>query len=136
MNLDERFRAEGWGLITDQALGIAPADVESQAREVARWAHQKIASLEAENARLREQVARDEGDAATMRGFIATHGCTPSMMYSRAVVAERQLAEARRLLKEAVPTVAKIRDSMATHWLERVAALAPAEKPGSDGEGT
>lgn len=37
---------------------------------------------------------------------------------------ERQLAEARRLLKEAVPTIAKIRDSMATHWLERVAALA------------
>lgn len=36
--LDARYREEGWGLITDAVFQgrIAPTDVESQAREVAR----------------------------------------------------------------------------------------------------
>jgi len=40
--LDARYREEGWGLITDAVFQgrIAPTDVESQAREVARWAYQ------------------------------------------------------------------------------------------------
>lgn len=39
--LNERYRAEGWGTITDKVFGgrVAPADVESAAREVARWAY-------------------------------------------------------------------------------------------------
>lgn len=45
-DLDEKYRAEGWGKITDAALGIAPSAVESQARGVARYAAQRIAVLE------------------------------------------------------------------------------------------
>ena len=40
--LDERYRKEGWGVITDIALGVAPSDVESQAREVARWCYENM----------------------------------------------------------------------------------------------
>ena len=39
-DLDAIYRREGWGKITDQAFKgtLAPKDVESQAREVARFA--------------------------------------------------------------------------------------------------
>lgn len=40
-------REEGWGTVTDAALGILPEDVESQARVVARWAAARIEELEA-----------------------------------------------------------------------------------------
>ena len=46
--LNARYRDAGWGHLTDAALGIAPCDVESQARRVAEWAHERIAALEAE----------------------------------------------------------------------------------------
>lgn len=41
IDLDERYREEGWGKITDQVFGgrVRPQDVESMAREVARWAY-------------------------------------------------------------------------------------------------
>jgi len=40
--LDARYREEGWGLITDQVFGgrLRPLNVESQARDVARWAYE------------------------------------------------------------------------------------------------
>lgn len=54
-NTSERFprvnamaREDGWGIVTDAALGILPEDVESQARVVARWAAARIKELEAE----------------------------------------------------------------------------------------
>lgn len=39
--LNERYREEGWGRITDKVFGgrVEPANVESAAREVARWAY-------------------------------------------------------------------------------------------------
>ena len=36
------YRKEGWPKITDPSLGINPLDVESQAREVARWAFDQL----------------------------------------------------------------------------------------------
>lgn len=45
--LDDRYRKRGWGRITDLALGCRPRDVEEQARDVARWAYERIATLEA-----------------------------------------------------------------------------------------
>lgn len=48
VDLDARYREEGWGRITDSALGIEPRNVESQARRVAQWAHERIEALEAE----------------------------------------------------------------------------------------
>lgn len=39
--LDETYREEGWGKLTDKALGIRPSDVESQARQVARYAYDR-----------------------------------------------------------------------------------------------
>lgn len=43
--LDDAYRAEGWGKITDAALEIRPSNVESQARDVARWAYAEIERL-------------------------------------------------------------------------------------------
>lgn len=43
--LNARYREEGWGNITDEALGIDPADVEMQARTVARWAYVKFKEM-------------------------------------------------------------------------------------------
>jgi hypothetical protein len=60
---EERFpkvnamaREEGWGKITDEALGILPENVESQARSVASWAHECLAAKDAEIARLRDAL--------------------------------------------------------------------------------
>ena len=46
-DLNEQYRAEGWGKITDAAFQgrVQPEDVESQAREVARYAHKTISEL-------------------------------------------------------------------------------------------
>lgn len=52
-DLNEMYRAEGWGNVTDQALGIPPENVESQARMVASWAHTELSQLKALNAELR-----------------------------------------------------------------------------------
>lgn len=38
-DLNDRYRDEGWGMIAEKALGIEPKHVESQARDVARYAH-------------------------------------------------------------------------------------------------
>lgn len=45
--LDENYREEGWGRVTDAALGgcVRPADVEAQARIVARFAHAELEKL-------------------------------------------------------------------------------------------
>lgn len=59
-DLNKLYREEGWGRITDAALGIDPKDVESCARTVARWAHNTIARLQIEreaHAALAEQNA-------------------------------------------------------------------------------
>lgn len=44
LTLDARYREDGWGLITDQVWDekVAPTDVESAARDVARWAYEAI----------------------------------------------------------------------------------------------
>lgn len=52
--LDQAYREAGWGRITDAALSIPPTNVESQARDVARYAHSQIQRLTQENQRLRE----------------------------------------------------------------------------------
>lgn len=53
IDLNKKYREEGWGIITDRALGIDPEFVESQARTVARWAYEEIERLSAEIARLK-----------------------------------------------------------------------------------
>lgn len=42
--LDARYREDGWGLITDQVWAgrVRPVDVESPARDVARWAYEQV----------------------------------------------------------------------------------------------
>lgn len=62
--LNEQYRAEGWGRVAEAALGIAPSETESQAREVARWAHDRIAELEARLAPL--VVIADAHDASEL----------------------------------------------------------------------
>jgi hypothetical protein len=46
-----------------------------------------------------DEVERMRGDTATLRGFIKTHGCTPSMMHSRATVAEKKVERLRGVLE-------------------------------------
>lgn len=46
-SLNKMYRDEGWGGITDEALGIEPVDVESQARIVAEWAFDQIKERDA-----------------------------------------------------------------------------------------
>lgn len=43
--LNEQYRAEGWGRLAEAALGIKPSDVESQARTVARAWHDSVKML-------------------------------------------------------------------------------------------
>lgn len=99
-DLDARYREEGWGEVTDEVFNgrLAPQDVESQAREVARWAfnlkktadglqkvadaharllpkyHGTRAALELERiARKRAELeaARHQREAASMRAKVA-----------------------------------------------------------------
>lgn len=56
MDLNDRYRQEGWGRITDEALGIPPQNVEASARSVARWAHDRIEAQAAEIERLRKSL--------------------------------------------------------------------------------
>ncbi len=83
--LNKRYRDEGWGHITDAALGIAPVDVESQARSVASYAADEIERLrhdieryiaitsdqadEIERLRAELEIARDAIDFAHSEGF-------------------------------------------------------------------
>ena len=61
--LDALYREEGWGLITDKAFGgsLRPMDVESQAREVARYAYdEQVKDMRAFNARGQQLVEQDQ----------------------------------------------------------------------------
>lgn len=61
--LDATYREEGWGLITDEAFGgrVRPLDVESQAREVARYAYaRRVADIAAFNDRGQQLVEQDQ----------------------------------------------------------------------------
>jgi hypothetical protein len=64
-DLNKFYREEGWGLITDKALGIPPIDVESQAREVARWAHARILKLETLLANVKTTLEKMPGARGT-----------------------------------------------------------------------
>jgi len=70
MDLNATYRQEGWGRITDQALGIAPEDVESQARAVARWAFDEMARLKAA---LRDVVSAYEEQGYHRSDFTPRH---------------------------------------------------------------
>jgi hypothetical protein len=71
--LNDKYRAEGWGKITDEALGIEPADVEMQARTVARWAYEEIKRLRAENERLRAEQQKAAAYAENLAVSLARH---------------------------------------------------------------
>lgn len=57
--LDEKYRQEGWGRVTDAALGIPPRDVESQARDVARWADVQLEAKDTVERHRRLEIARE-----------------------------------------------------------------------------
>ena len=66
VDLNQRYRDAGWGLVTDKALRIDPANVESVAREVAQWAYDEIAQ--------RDALIRDLLDHEGAEGFsVSTH---------------------------------------------------------------
>ena len=60
--LNERYREEGWGLITDKVWEgrVAPIDVESRARDVARWAYEQVKSDTARINDLGNQLTQNE----------------------------------------------------------------------------
>ena len=59
--LNAMYREEGWALITDKALpGVRPSDVESQARDVARYAYaEQVKDIAAFNERGQQLVEQD-----------------------------------------------------------------------------
>ena len=62
-HLDLKYREEGWGLITDKAFAghIRPLDIESQARDVARYAYdEQVKAMQAFNARGQQLVEQDQ----------------------------------------------------------------------------
>lgn len=59
-SLDARYRAEGWGNLAAEAIGIRPQDVESQARSVARHASNLLAAVTLERDQLRAKLAEYE----------------------------------------------------------------------------
>lgn len=56
-SLDARYREEGWGLITDQVFNgrLRPTNVESQARDVARWSYEQVRLMT-------ERISRQDTD--------------------------------------------------------------------------
>lgn len=83
LDLNAKYRDEGWGLITDAAFNgrLHPVDVESQAREVARYAFARLSSLMQQiNDQAKElakqdaelkRLAEDDGKAARLRQEVA-----------------------------------------------------------------
>lgn len=74
--LDARYREEGWGLITDKAFGgrLRPLNVESNAREVARWAYElaksTTATINEQGTRL-IRLEKELEEAAHFAGIVA-----------------------------------------------------------------
>ena len=64
IRLNALYREEGWGKVSDAALGIEPYDVESQARRVAEWAHNEIERLNFEFNSLRARFNANERELA------------------------------------------------------------------------
>lgn len=76
-DLNEMYRAEGWGKITDAAfLGrVEPENVESAARQVARYAHEQITRRDDQ---MRELIrAFYAGDTEAFRKAVADSGVVP-----------------------------------------------------------
>lgn len=75
---------------------------------------------------LREEAAavleQERGDARTLRGFVATYKMTPSMMASRAEIAEARIRELEAQLAEAYERAAKVADDSASANLGPYAA--------------
>lgn len=84
MTINELYRQQGWGQITDKALGLEPENVESQARCVAAWAFEEIERLRG------ALFAADEA-------ITELNGCFPldrNTLRQRKIVAAAQLVRA------------------------------------------
>lgn len=103
--LNARYREEGWGLMTDQAFEgkLAPVDVESQARTVARWAYGEIKGhVDAFNRQSNQLVEQDAqiSDLQTVAGAHARllpkyHGVRAALALQRIETRRAQLEAAR-----------------------------------------
>lgn len=60
--LNAQYRREGWGVIAEKALNIPPVNVESSAREVARYAYEQITKQQIEINNLQQQLANANFD--------------------------------------------------------------------------
>lgn len=71
--LDARYREEGWGLLTDQAFAgrLRPRNVESQARDMARWAYEKMKASTALTNQQGTDLIRLEKELANYAGEVA-----------------------------------------------------------------
>lgn len=109
---------------------------EIERREWARQNTQlEMNEREAEIERLKGEIERDAGDAATMRGFINTYQMTPSMMASKASAAESKLDLARKALDEIAGEAfhsAERKRGVAIATLAEIACVAHDREPVSD----
>ena len=74
-DLDTTYREEGWGIITDRAFHgrVRPQDVESMAREVARWAHEETERLQAQINELGKTLATQDRDLVSLQKVADSH---------------------------------------------------------------
>lgn len=98
--LDARYREEGWGLITDQVFAgrLRPLNVESQARDVARWAYeQEKASTTRHNAQANELARQHKEleEAAHYAGIVARQAPQIEGLKAALRLKDLELAKAR-----------------------------------------
>jgi hypothetical protein len=103
-NLDARYREEGWGLITDQVFNgrLRPINVESQARDVARWAYEQVRLMTERISRQDTDLIRLEKDlkeSAHYAGIVARQA--PMIEGLKAALALKDLELARARLETA-----------------------------------
>jgi hypothetical protein len=93
--LNNKYRVEGWGRVTDLALGIEPADVEMQARTVARWAYTEIERLRDNLEKMRLTAETFAAEVERLRAQVNTNWIS-----DRAIHRSDALEEAAKWLEE------------------------------------
>ena len=120
IDLNESYRDEGWGTITDLALNIEPENVESQARTVARWAYDAIELQRGEIALLQKpdepviydiRVAQEEAD---------TDGLVKAVVF---VYVDDKIVFTKRTKRSTASMTTAVAEEIASDYVSLIKAL-------------
>jgi hypothetical protein len=100
---DAAYRHEGWGRVTDKALGISPSNVESQARRVAEWAFDAIGCLADAISHPEDTVAQEaaRGILASVAEPLEATGSKPNIQ--QLPLSTPEAARVKEALQEPMP---------------------------------